>query len=57
MFTVSDLHGFARDGGVARFVVESGKVKFEIIIDAAKRAKLSISSQLLKLATILEDED
>lgn len=57
VFTVSDLHGFARDGGVARFYVDTGKVKFEINIDAAKRAKLSISSQLLKLAVVIEDPE
>jgi len=57
VFTVSDLHGFAREGGVARFYVDSGRVRFEINIDAAERAELSIASQLLKLATIVEDED
>lgn len=57
VFTVSELHRFAETGGVARFLVESGNVRIEINIDAAARAKLKVSSQLLKLVTIIEDED
>jgi len=57
VFTVSDLYDFTRRGGVARFLVESGNVKIEINTDAARRAGLQISSQLLKLVTIVEDED
>lgn len=56
VFSVSDIPGFAVRGGTARFRIQRGKVAFEINTDAAARERLSISSQLLKLATLVKDK-
>lgn len=53
--TVGDVTGFARSGGIINFTVIGDKVRFEINVDAAHRAGLKISSQLLKLATIVRE--
>jgi len=50
VLTVGDSEGFAKQGGIIEFVVEGGKVRFEINTGAAGRSGLQISSQLLKLA-------
>lgn len=48
--TVSDISQFCRQGGMIGFVIEGGKVRFEIKSGTAKNAGLQISSRLLKLA-------
>jgi YfiR/HmsC-like len=48
--TVSDITQFCRQGGMIGFVLEGGKVRFEIKSGTAKNAGLQISSRLLKLA-------
>ena len=53
VLTVSDIGGFARRGGIIGFTMERNKVGFEINVDAAKKAELTISSQLLKLAKVV----
>lgn len=54
VFTVSDRDGFAKDGGIANFFRADNKVRFEINVSAAKRAGLKVSSQLLRLAKVVE---
>jgi hypothetical protein len=54
LLTVGERPAFAEHGGVIRFVMESGKVHFEINPEAANRARLKISSKLLKLARIIK---
>lgn len=51
---VGEQDRFARLGGMINFVEVDQKVRFEINEAAAKKAGLKISSQLLKLATIVE---
>jgi hypothetical protein len=51
--TVSDIDGFARRGGMINFITVENKVQFEINAEAAERAKLQISSHLLRLARIV----
>ncbi len=51
--TVSDIDGFARRGGMINFITVENKIQFEINVDAAERAKLQISSHLLRLARIV----
>lgn len=53
VLTVGEDAQFARQGGVINFVIQSGKVRFEINAGAAKRAGLKVSSQLLKLGIIV----
>jgi hypothetical protein len=54
ILTVGDTDGFARRGGMIRFVTENNKIRFRINVKAAKTANLTISSKLLRLAEIVE---
>jgi hypothetical protein len=48
--TVGESDNFVQEGGVIRFCLEDNKVRFEINLEAAERARLKISSRLLLLA-------
>ncbi len=50
VLTVADTEDFLKSGGIINFVMEEQKVRFEISDAAAKRSKLQIRSQLLRLA-------
>ena len=50
VLTVGDTAGFARQGVIINFYLQDKKVRFEINAAAARRAGISISSKLLKLA-------
>lgn len=52
---VGESKDFAAKGGVVNFVLKDKRVAFEINQDAAKRAELELSSQLLKLAIPVKD--
>ncbi len=54
VLTISDIPGFARQGGVIGFVNETGKVKIEINLAAAQQANLKISAKLLEVARIID---
>jgi hypothetical protein len=51
ILTVGETEDFTRAGGVIAMRVEESKVRFDINVDAAQRAGLHVSSQLLKLAS------
>lgn len=53
--TVSDIDGFAAEGGIVGFATRDKKITFEINPAASKRAGLEISAQLLQLATLVGD--
>jgi hypothetical protein len=53
ILTVGDIDGFAKRGGMIRFVIENNRVRFRIDVEAAKAANLTISSKLLRLAEIV----
>jgi hypothetical protein len=50
VLTVGETENFVQDGGVIGFVLENDKVRFEINVDTAGKAKLRLSSRLLLLA-------
>jgi hypothetical protein len=50
VLTVGETEDFAEDGGMIAFLVEENKIRFEINLEAADKAKLKISSKLLALA-------
>lgn len=54
VLTIGDTEGFAQQGVIINFYLEDEKVRFEINIEAAKHAGIQISSNLLKLARIVE---
>ena len=53
VLTIAEAPDFARRGGMIAFVLHDGKVRFEVNVEAAKQASLTISSRLLSLATIV----
>lgn len=55
VLTVSDIDDFARQGGIIGLRTDGGKIRFEINVKAADRAGLKLSSQLLKLASVVGD--
>jgi hypothetical protein len=50
---VGDLNGFADHGGMIQFVTEQNRIRLRINLAAAKAANLTISSKLLRPATII----
>jgi hypothetical protein len=54
ILTVGETPGFAERGGVIRFILEDNRVRFEVNVDAARQADLTISSRLLTLARIIQ---
>ena len=53
VFTVGEVEGFARRGGITNLFLQGNKVRFEINMEAAKRKGLKISAQLLALGTVV----
>jgi hypothetical protein len=57
ILTVGESEHFVEDGGMIGFLLEENKIRFEINLEAAKKAKLKISSKLLALAkTVIGSE-
>jgi hypothetical protein len=54
VLTIGDTPGFARRGGIMNFTLEDNKIRFEVNVEAAKHADLTISSRLLTLARIVQ---
>ncbi|MES2138854.1 MAG: YfiR family protein [Bacteroidota bacterium] len=52
--TISEQEGYAKQGTAINFIVVNTKLKFEANTKAIKSAGLNASSQLLKLAVIVE---
>lgn len=55
VLTVGETEDFARSGGVMNFIAEGNRIRFEVNPQAADRAHLTISSQLLKLAKVVKE--
>ena len=56
ILTVSDSPGFLDAGGIIQLNVIDRRVRFEVSLPAALRGKLTISSQLLRLAAAVRGE-
>jgi hypothetical protein len=52
--TVSDIDRFANQGGMIGLVTVGNNVNFEINLDTVQQSRLKFSSQLLKLAKIIQ---
>jgi len=52
ILTVSEFEGFAERGGMVNLVAGQNRINMEINREVASQARLSISSQLLKLAKV-----
>ena len=58
VLTVSDMPQFVKRGGMIQFVLEGKKVRFEVNLSATQHAGLTVSSELLKVATaVRRDRD
>ena len=53
VLTVGESQRFTKLGGIITFTMEADKVRFEINQEMAEKARLKISSQLLKLAVVV----
>jgi len=51
VLTVSDMRQFTQRGGMIQFVLEGKRVRFEVNLTATQHAGLTLSSELLKVAT------
>lgn len=50
VLTIGESEHFVQEGGMIGFLLEENKIRFEINLEAAERARLKISSRLLALA-------
>jgi len=57
ILTIGETPTFAERGGIINFIVINDKVRFEVNVEAAKQADISISSRLLALAKIVPQAD
>ena len=55
ILTVGDKEGFVTQGGMIQFQIEQNKVRFEINLPAVERSNLKVSSQLLKVASVVNE--
>jgi hypothetical protein len=51
VLTVSDIPQFSQRQGMIQFVMEENRIRFEVNLAATQRAGLTLSSELLKVAT------
>lgn len=56
VLTISDMQSFAASGGMINFYTAEKKISFVINLDAAERAGLKFSSQVLRLARIVKEQ-
>jgi YfiR/HmsC-like len=54
VLTVSDMSQFVKRGGMIQFVLEGKKIRFEVNLTATHHAGLTLSSELLKVATAVK---
>jgi hypothetical protein len=57
VLTVGDFAGFARRGGIIRFVTVGNKIRLHVNLAAAQEERLTISSKLLRPAHIVASGD
>jgi hypothetical protein len=53
ILTVSDIREFVERGGMIQFVSQGNKIRFEVNLAATERANVMLSSELLKVATVV----
>ena len=56
ILTVGEMDRFAERGGMVALRLEDKKVRFDVNLGAVRRARLKLSSHLLKLARIVGDD-
>jgi hypothetical protein len=56
VLTVGETEDFCKIGGIINLINEANKIRFQINVDAARRARLKVHSTLLNLARIYREE-
>jgi hypothetical protein len=56
VLTVGEANGFAESGGIINFLVEGNKVRLELNLEAAARARLKISAKVIAVARLVKDD-
>jgi hypothetical protein len=56
VLTISDDDMFTKVGGIIQVFIENGKMRFRINPRSAKRARLQLSSRLLALADLVDED-
>jgi hypothetical protein len=56
ILTVSSLPEFLRRGGMIQFILQNNRVRFAVNLPAAEQTGLSLSSELLKVATHVDSK-
>jgi len=56
VLTVGDTDGFLAAGGHIRFFLDANRVRFEVNLPAVERTRIKISSKLLRLAKLRQEE-
>jgi hypothetical protein len=54
--TVSDAANFLQQGGMIQFLTVENHVRFAVNLDAVRSARLTLSSELLRVATSVSGE-
>ena len=54
MLTVSDMPGFLDHDGMIQFILVGNRVRFEVNLDSVQGAGLTLSSELLKVASFVK---
>ena len=57
VLTVGHMEGFTQAGGIINFFMEEGRLRFEVNMDAAKRARIKLGSQILMSAEIIRERE
>ena len=58
VLTVSDIPRFSQRGGMIGFILDGNRVRFDVNLASAQSARLTLSSELLKVATnVRKDPD
>ncbi len=57
VLTVSELSGFATDGGIIEIFRKNNRTRFLINLDVARHSDLKISSRLLSMATVIGNRE
>ncbi|MGA1841328.1 MAG: YfiR family protein [bacterium] len=57
ILTIGHIKGFTQAGGIINFFTEEDSLRFEVNLDAAKRARIKMGSQILMSAEIIKEKN
>ena len=57
ILTIGHMRKFTQAGGIINFFTEENRLRFEVNLNAAKRARIKLGSQILMSAEIVDEKD